>query len=136
MSEINIQRFYRNNIYSGLFAIVGLLNLVPFIFFLIMKSPAGVTNLGLAILFFYLFSKRNSPILTISAKTLIYQASVLGQPVIVPNSKIENSLISGGKIIIKVKDMHKPVTIVLSNFNKIDRDSITKSYENIKHMDN
>lgn len=135
MNESKTQRFYRSNIYNGLFAIVALLNIVPFIFFLVMKSPAGVTNLGLAILFIYLFSKKNSPILTISVKSLSYQASVMGQPVIVPYSTIENSLISDGKIIIKVKDKDKPVSIVLSNFNKGDRDSIIRSYKNIKEME-
>lgn len=131
MIDIKIKKYYRNRIYSVLFGIVSLLNLIPFIFFLIMESPAGVTNLALSILFFFLFTRKNSPILTISDEALIYQASALGEPITLPYSTMEESLISKGKIVIKIKGRDKPVSINLSNFNKSDRNGVVDSINNM-----
>lgn len=132
MKEVIGKRFFRNEKYNVMFGVVAFLNLVPFIVFLVMGSPAGMSNLILSILFIVLVAQKNKPILTFQKSYVEYKASALGSPMFIKYDTIDSTNTYGNKLIVRVKSKAKPISIPLYNFDKSQRSNIVECFTKIK----
>lgn len=134
MKEIIGRRFYRNEKFNVMYGIIALLNVIPFILYLKMGSPAGMSNLVLAILFIVLVGQKNKPQLSFQKSHFEYKAAALGKPVQISYDKIESTNTYGNKLMVRIKSKAKPISIHLINFNKLERDNIVECFSRLDEL--
>ena len=131
MENIAGKNFLRNKTFNILFLVVLILQLIPFILLLMMKSQNAMIWLIPMIPFVILLSKKNNPILSFNNDHLEYQAAAFGAPTKIEYSSIKNIEKAGSTITVTIENKKRPVLIGLINFNKSERENIFDCLETV-----